>query len=147
MSPSAVLFLCTGNYFRSRFAEHFFNHHAKSGGLPLAADSRGIAIELGHANVGPISPFTLEGLARHGIVPPKPLRYPLALGEADLAAAAHVIAVKEAEHRPMLARKFPEWADRVEYWRVDDIDCARPAEAMALLEMEVGRLLERLAVR
>jgi protein-tyrosine-phosphatase len=28
-----LLFLCTGNYYRSRYAEELFNHHAARGGL------------------------------------------------------------------------------------------------------------------
>ena len=33
-----VLFLCTGIYYRSRFAEHFFNWLAETDGLPWRAD-------------------------------------------------------------------------------------------------------------
>lgn len=145
MNPPAILFLCTGNYFRSRFAEMFFNHHAAARGLPGRADSRGIAIELGHANVGPLSGSTFRGLLRRGIPVPEPIRHPLQLREADLLAAGHVIAVKEAEHRPLLDRKFPGWSDRVEYWHVDDVDLAHPDDAIALLEREVKALLERCA--
>ena len=39
-----LLFICTGNYYRSRFAEAVFNHHAKQRGLPWRAFSRGLAI-------------------------------------------------------------------------------------------------------
>jgi protein-tyrosine phosphatase len=143
MSRPSILFLCTGNYFRSRFAEIFFNHHADAAGLEWAADSRGIAVELGRDNIGPISVSTLRGLARHGIRPQEPIRNPIQLQEADLIAARHVVAVKEAEHRPLLERRFPGWSGRVEYWHVDDIDCARPEEAIVLLEREVERLLRR----
>jgi hypothetical protein len=36
----AVLFLCTGNYYRSRFAEVLFNSVAGKMGLPWRASSR-----------------------------------------------------------------------------------------------------------
>ena len=36
-----VLFLCTGNYYRSRFAEVLFNSLAGKMGLPWKASSRG----------------------------------------------------------------------------------------------------------
>ena len=36
-----VLFLCTGNYYRSRFAESLFNSVAGKMGLPWRASSRG----------------------------------------------------------------------------------------------------------
>jgi len=57
-----VLFLCTGNYYRSRFAEELFNHHAERAGLDWTAQSRGLALERGAHNVGPISPVALHGL-------------------------------------------------------------------------------------
>jgi hypothetical protein len=38
-----VLFLCTGNYYRSRFAEALFNSVAGKMGLPWRASSRGLA--------------------------------------------------------------------------------------------------------
>ena len=145
MNTHTLLFLCTGNYFRSRFAEILFNHHAQRQGLVWSADSRGIAVELGTRNVGPISRYTLGALNRRRIDPTHSMRFPIQLTEADLIQARHVVAVKEAEHRPLLARKFPAWVGRVEYWQVDDIDCAPPDEALALLEKEVVGLLTRLA--
>jgi protein-tyrosine phosphatase len=143
-SPPEVLFLCTGNYFRSRFAEILFNHRAAALGLSHLADSRGLAVDLVDWNVGPISAYALQGLELRGIPPGDPLRYPIQLRESDLLAARRVIAVKEAEHRPLLDRRFPGWCGRVEFWHVDDIDCARPEDALALLEREVEQLLRRL---
>ena len=42
-TPKRVLFLCTGNYYRSRFAEILFNQLAPTRGLNWRADSRGLA--------------------------------------------------------------------------------------------------------
>lgn len=39
-----ILFLCTGNYYRSRHAEAVFNHHAAAVGLGWRATSRGLAL-------------------------------------------------------------------------------------------------------
>ena len=55
-----------------------------------------------------------------------------------------IVAVKEAEHRAMMRAQFPDWEDRVEYWHVDDLDCAGPEEAMPLLETQVRELVDRL---
>src|SRR5262249_5823443 len=63
-----VLFLCTGNYYRSRFAEELFNHHALRAGLSWVARSRALAIECGINNVGPLSPFALKALEKRGLV-------------------------------------------------------------------------------
>ncbi len=51
-----ILFLCTGNYYRSRFAEKLFNNLATQKNLDWEADSRGLAIERGVNNVGAMSP-------------------------------------------------------------------------------------------
>ena len=56
-----------------------------------------------------------------------------------------VVAMKECEHRPLLSGQFPEWADLVEYWHIDDVDCAEPHEALPLLEGKVRDLAARLA--
>jgi low molecular weight protein-tyrosine phosphatase len=137
-----ILFLCTGNYYRSRFAELFFNWQAQQRGLAWQAESRGLAID-GY-NYGPISRHTLATLSAHGIPTDDP-RFPLPLTEADLTDADMVVAVKEAEHRPLVEMNFPKWRDRIEYWHVHDLDCAPPDEAIPHLEREVERLLDRLA--
>ena len=51
----SVLFLCTGNYYRSRFAEIVFNSVAERMGLPWRASSRGLALGRGVNNVGPMA--------------------------------------------------------------------------------------------
>jgi len=138
-----LLLLCTGNYYRSRFAEALFNALAAEAGLPWRADSRGLA--LSPANVGPISPLALAGLADRGIVPDAPARWPRLVDERDLAAADLIIAVSAAEHRPLLARAFPAWAERVTYWEVEDLHLMPAEAALAELERAVQRLVEQLA--
>jgi protein-tyrosine phosphatase len=139
-----LLFLCTGNYYRSRFAEILFNTRALELGLAWAADSRGLQIGW-PGNVGPISRHALEKLAQHGITPSEPIRDPLALQEADLQTADLIIAVKEAEHRPRMLAQFPAWVDRVIYWHIHDLDQAAADEALVELEAQVMALLVQLA--
>jgi protein-tyrosine phosphatase len=141
--PRRVLFLCTGNYYRSRFAEVVFNTLATRDALDWVAFSRALAIELGGCNVGPISPFAREALQERGIELPEPLASPCQASESDFATADHVIALKEAEHRPYLKARFPDWPDRVEYWHIHDLDEATPAQSMAQIETEVRDLIER----
>jgi protein-tyrosine phosphatase len=137
-----VLFLCTGNYYRSRFAEIFFNWHAGRRQMPWQAESRGLAPV--KENVGPLSWHTLARLATLGIPAESYLRLPLAVTHDDFERAQHIVAVKEAEHRPLIAGRFPAWLARVEFWRVHDVDCAHAREAMPILENEVLGLLARL---
>lgn len=139
-----VLFLCTGNYYRSRYAEILFNNHARRHDLPWSADSRALAIELGACNIGPVSQHVLAAIATRGIDCPTAARMPVACALDDLSNANIVVALKELEHRPYLQRKFPGWEERVTYWHVHDIDQATPAQALAEIETLVTGLIERL---
>ncbi|MGD0517334.1 MAG: low molecular weight phosphatase family protein [Thermoguttaceae bacterium] len=138
-----VLFLCSANYYRSRYAEHFFNWHAESNGLRWRAKSKGLAVGR-WGNIGPISRYAIERLNEIGIPINGNSRFPQQVAEIDLSDASIVIALKKAEHREMLEESFPDWADQVEYWHIDDLDCADPEEALPVLENEVLGLLERL---
>ena len=139
-----VLFLCTGNSYRSRFAEMLFNHLAPGRGVRWRAESRGLDLAIGAGNVGPISPHTRRACERRNLPLPEPLRSPLMLCEDDLRRARLVVAVKEAEHRAYLARLFPQWADRARYWHVHDLDAATAEDALAQLDRHVRELLDEL---
>jgi protein-tyrosine phosphatase len=135
-----ILFLCTGNYYRSRFAEALFNHLAQQSGLKARAASRGLRVKPdGVTNVGPISRHALEGLAARATAPP-PEEYPRQVTEGDLRKADVIIALKEAEHRPLMESQFPAHAPQVRYWHVHDLDAAPPADALAELETLVREL-------
>jgi protein-tyrosine phosphatase len=140
-----VLFLCTGNYYRSRFAEIFFNWHAEQRNLAWRAESRGLAID--PANPGPLSRHTRARLEGHRIDYAEYLRFPLDLSLIDLEKAHRIVAVKRAEHFPLMQRRFPEWSERVEFWDVHDIDCLEPDESMPVLETRVIDLLTELERR
>jgi protein-tyrosine phosphatase len=140
-----VLFLCSGNYYRSRFAEIYFNWHAQQRGIGWRAESRGLRPD--SRNAGPLSRHTAAYLATHGISWAEYLRAPIRVTDDDFAAADRVIAVKEAEHRAMMEVDFPSWASKVEYWHVHDMDCALPSVALSQLEREVLGLLATLQAK
>lgn len=142
-SMHTVLFLCTGNYYRSRYAEIVFNWLARQRGLTWQADSRGLAIE--PRNPGAISLYTREAIGRLQIACASTARLPIPVTRADLEAAIHIVAVKEVEHRPLMIRQFPDLVERVEFWHIHDIDCAHPADALPLLHEHIVKLVERLA--
>jgi protein-tyrosine phosphatase len=69
MDFKQILFLCAGNYYRSRYAEEFFNFYAIGDGLAWRAFSRGLAEKGSPDNLGPMSRFTLQALRAKSIVP------------------------------------------------------------------------------
>ncbi|HEY0938753.1 MAG TPA: hypothetical protein VGE08_01540 [Steroidobacter sp.] len=139
-----ILFLCTGNYYRSRYAEEIFNHMARSEGLSWRAFSRGAAERGSPDNIGPMSRFALEALQAQAIVPDGATRAPMPCVLTDFHAARLVIALKEAEHRPLIERRFPEFATKVTYWNVDDIEFAPPSIALAMIDIQVRELIAAL---
>ena len=139
-----VLFLCTGNYYRSRFAEILFNQLAAERGLDWSADSRGLAIEFNKANAGAISHFAVEKLNALGIDVSEP-RFPQRVSVDDLEAADLTIAMYDAEHRPMVLERIPDWVDRIEFWKVPDIDFVPPSIALSEIEQQVKSLVARLS--
>jgi protein-tyrosine phosphatase len=142
---STVLFLCSGNYYRSRFAELLFNARAREQNLAWLADSRGLAPECFSRNPGAIAQRTVDALSARGITFDTPHRLPLDVTEGALASASQIVALKEAEHRQILRARFPNYEKRVEYWHVHDIDAAPAEEALPAIEHKVLELLQRFA--
>ena len=145
MVMRTVLFLCTGNYYRSRFAEELFNHRAARGGLSWVAQSRALAIERGINNVGALSPFALKALAERGLVAQAERRMPQQCSIIDLQTANHIVALNEEEHHPLMLERFPYWKDRAEYWTISDIDVAPPQVALSAIDSQIDELVGRLA--
>jgi protein-tyrosine phosphatase len=143
---SHVLFLCTGNYYRSRFAELLFNVRADAAGVSWVAESRGLALERGANNVGPISTSAIRGLQARGIAPPV-FRYPIQVQEHEFEVANKIIALDETEHRPLLTQRFPRWLDRIEYWSVPDANLLPAEHALALIDHAITQLVARLGQR
>lgn len=146
----AVLFLCTGNYYRSRFAEELFNFLAPVQCPGWAASSRGIAVDLGSNNVGPIAEPTVKALQLRGVsFDRKRARMPLQVTTSDLDAANRIIALKFTEHFPLMQKRFPAWLStneysRIEYWEVHDVDQMSSDKALPLIEERLENLILRL---
>ncbi len=138
-NQTRILFICTGNIYRSRYAEAYLNHLAHERELPMAATSRGLRIQL---VTDRISPYAKKRLEEKGT----PLQHTSAdreaLTEADLENADVIVALKESEHRPMMAQQFPAWADRITYWRVSDLDEWDDERALSEIERSVTALVE-----
>jgi protein-tyrosine phosphatase len=143
--PKKLLFLCTGNYYRSRFAELVFNHLAQQQNLDWHADSCGLHIAaLGPEHPGPISPHTKKALHSRNIPLQDPIRKYKQVCEQDLQSADLVIALKEAEHRPFMEKLHPDWSNKIRYWHIHDLDVATPETALQELESLLHDLIKEL---
>ena len=119
--PKTVLFLCTGNYYRSRFAEVVFNSVANKMGLAWRASSRGLALEQGAANVGPMAASAVKALEAMGIRAGDALtRLPASVTIEDFEQADRIVALKQTEHHPLLQDQFPAYLSKIEFWHIDD---------------------------
>ncbi|MCD8483787.1 MAG: low molecular weight phosphatase family protein [Verrucomicrobia bacterium] len=134
---SLVLFICTGNYYRSRYAEALFNHRAQQLQLNWRAFSRGLAIHLADNMGGELSQDTRSRLTQQDI----PLHLcghrRVQLLETDLIRATKVIAMDKLEHLPMMELQFPHWADRAEYWNSRDLQWEECESCMTKIEQNV----------
>src|SRR5262245_5686379 len=90
-------------------------------GLAWIASSRGLALECGVNNVGPMAASAVKALAAMGVRATDALtRMPLQVTTDDLERADRIVALKHAEHFSLLQERFPAWAEGAEYWHVDD---------------------------
>ena len=142
-----VLFLCTGNYFRSRFSQALFQQLIEINQATgrLQVDSAGLKVDPNSGNVGPMAPEAISALQDRGVtVDPASLAAPKQVTEADLDAADVVVAVDEAAHRPMVQQQFPAWEDRIRFWTVKDLDEEDGVDPIAQLEHRVQQLFDEL---
>ena len=104
-SANTVLFLCSGNYYRSRFAEELFNHMAAAHCRPWKAVSAGL--NLNPNNSGPVSDLVLHRLEKLNISPLHGDRFPRPAESFDMAGAGIVVAMSHKEHYGLMRRIFP----------------------------------------
>lgn len=138
-----ILFLCTANYYRSRFAELYCNHLAELWGLGVRADSAGLEMaKWRDFNPGELSEHTLETLETLGVAVARPPRAPKQFDLLMMDGGTRIIALCDREHRPMVVRDFPGALERIEFWTVEDIEFESPARALARIRESVEHCLK-----
>ncbi len=136
-----ILFVCTGNFYRSRFAEAVFNARAQARGLPWRAFSAGLAVETSPKG---LSVHALNGLRLMNIPAgfTEPRKRPFSLD--ILAQADRCIAMQQTEHQPMIESTFPEISSRIQYWEVPDLPYLSPPLALTKIREGVDALIKEL---
>lgn len=133
-----LLFVCSGNYYRSRLAEILFNQAAEAAGLGWRAESRGM-----------VKTGDLKGMSEHAVaflrdhdmghLAEEP-RDPLPIDVEDMTGSDLIIGMCREEHEPMINQKFLSLAramakgSRLRYWRIYDI----PAPPKAIVRLLGG---------
>lgn len=138
-----ILFLCTGNYYRSRFSEEYFNAYAEQKKLDWVADSMGLQRDFtGNGNIGPIAENTLNWLSELDIKAKNATRMPKHIYVENFSEFDRVIAVSADEHKPMLEEHFSvSIFENVEYFDVEDLHIEGPETAIPRLILHLDRLI------
>jgi protein-tyrosine phosphatase len=116
-----ILFLCLGNYFRSRYAEKLFNYLAAGSGVAASADSCGVRIS--PRNKGPLSIYTRAVLADdHKIEVQETERLPRKVEAEDMARASFVILTDAEQQLPYIEQLFgDQFNSKLVYWHIPDV--------------------------
>lgn len=138
-----LLFICTGNYYRSRYAEYLFNHLASQAQLDWISFSRGTEADQCR-NEGPLSIHTQKALSLKALPIPQPLPYPVQLKAPDLQQANLIVALKQAEHQPYIQLHYPHFDNKIIYWQVHDVEIDHPDKALAEVDQLVNDLVKTL---
>ena len=137
-----ILFVCTGNHYRSRFAEALFNQKAGQAELDWRAVSRGLRLVPSQQG---ISPVAQRDLTLRGVPLASCQGAPKALTQKDLEQSDYIVLMDEAEHRLLLEKQFPARDDRkVHYWHIGESGKMKPAKAFQAMSDLIEELLRTL---
>ncbi|MFM2480378.1 low molecular weight phosphatase family protein [Celerinatantimonas sp. YJH-8] len=142
-----VLFLCTGNYYRSRLAEEYFNYWAARLNLPYRASSRALLQDLSHTgNKGTIAAHVRNILDHLAITGRAIERAPKSVTYEELEQSDYIFAMDQREHQPLVDAYYPEFKMKFRYFSIGDDDIEPVAIAterlMNQLDLWIARLCE-----
>jgi protein-tyrosine phosphatase len=69
------------------------------------------------------------------------LAQPIQLQAIDLGQASLVVMLDETQHRPMLKRYFPNWEQKVIYWKFEDDYLRHLKQVLPAIKEQVNQLL------
>ena len=137
-----VLFVCTGNHYRSRFAETLFNQKAREAHLDWTAVSRGFQLVPSQQGM---SSLAQRELIRRGVPQALCQGDPKSLTKQDLERSDYIVLMDEAEHRPLLDKQFPTRDDRkIHYWHIGETGKMNPSKAFQAMSVDIEELIRTL---
>ncbi len=120
-----VLFVCTGNYYRSRLAELLFNHYADEAGMGWTGDSRGVLERTAQRGLSPSAIRYLEGRELTHLIDESRSPKPLKLDHFEQFSV--IVGMCRKEHSSLMLTRFGQIPRMLEkkgvlrYWNVDDL--------------------------
>ena len=123
-----ILFVCTGNYYRSRFAEEYFRHLTKIFKLNIQTSSAGFEIELADGaadRFGEIFPLTKFKLKSLGIYKEHPImetcKPRVKITEKHFEDNDIIVILDRDEHQKYLD-KYSVNYNKLLFWNVKDVE-------------------------
>ena len=114
-----ILFVCTGNIFRSRFAEEVFNHLCKINGVDATAFSAGL--QVGRYKQRKIYWPAMNELERLKIEPLRSNEDSVHINDIDVSIYDQIICMDEEEHKPMVRSNELLSGFIFQYWNIVDM--------------------------
>ena len=142
-----INFVCSGNYYRSRLAEAYFNYISDLLKLNYTADSHGLAIhfadELAKEH-GEISPFSRKKLEEIGVPAKYYMRDRKPLTSYAIDSFDINIAMDKEEHTPMLEKQFPERKSKFKYLQIKDVFDWEPDKTISETILQVEGIINQI---
>ena len=140
-----LCFVCTGNYYRSRFAEECFNSSAHKHSSEWRADSRGVGDLACLENSGPISKHVIQELQKRGYPITNGTRMPERLKKNETGHYDLFVCLNGDEHESPLLKEFGIPGEKILCWDILDDDKSPPEIEMERLERKLSQLVETLS--
>lgn len=143
MNQHTILFFCTGNYYRSRFSEIYYNYLAEKNGLDSRAFSKGL--RLWEGNEGPISRHTKKYFEALEIAYDTS-KWPESIAEEDFKTAHLIVGMDEEEHAPMIDELFPAYKKDIIFWSFADDYITNPDIILPALKLQVEQFIAKIKI-
>lgn len=134
-----VLFVCTANIFRSRFAEEVFNSLAQSSNISAQAFSAGLKV--GEYHIRKIYRPAMDQLKYLNINPKRPDELSVHINDINLQGYDRFICMDENEHRPMVESSSLLQNIDFEYWNIIDEPKVESAVSLPICYSNVKELI------
>lgn len=143
-----VCFVCTGNYYRSRFAEAVFNFLSKECGESHIAKSRGLNISAADKTAreyGELSPYTKNKMDDLEIPRNLTSKKRKSISKKDLDEFDIIVIMDRSEHFKMVKEFIGEDKDMIEaaknfkYWAIKDVSDWEPEETLGAILANVNK--------